>query len=136
MMAATRQCRNGLYSGHQSVFLILALIIILAGTLARAVYYENDLTGPFCAKINRCCEQRNDECSVQLNGTKCYCDIFCDRSPNGWDCCPDYWSHCNKTKNDTTPTTPTTMVPQNLCSENSNFQQCKYTLYQCKYGHC
>ncbi|XP_037076919.1 tubulointerstitial nephritis antigen-like [Pollicipes pollicipes] len=41
----------------------------------------------------QCCLERQDECSVPILGTLCYCDQFCDRSLSG-DCCPDYFTFC------------------------------------------
>ena len=48
----------------------------------------------FCATHNpQCCEARNDDCSVPIVGTLCYCDEFCDRVDNP-DCCPDFLPIC------------------------------------------
>ena len=55
-----------------------------------------DIPGDFCrARYHeqRCCEGRNDPCSVPIMGTLCYCDNFCNRTDSS-DCCPDYFSHC------------------------------------------
>ncbi|VVC42592.1 BESS motif,Somatomedin B domain [Cinara cedri] len=90
--ATTGRCRNGLYSGNLNAFAVSAIVVVVvAATFVCAEKFENDLSGPLCAKINRCCDNRKDECSVPLNGTKCYCDTFC---MNSTDCCPDYWTHC------------------------------------------
>jgi len=55
-----------------------------------------DIPGDYCrARYHeqRCCEGRNDPCSVPILGTLCYCDNFCNRTDSS-DCCPDYFSHC------------------------------------------
>ena len=55
-----------------------------------------DIPGDYCrARYHslRCCEGRNDPCSVPILGTLCYCDRFCNRTESS-DCCPDYFSHC------------------------------------------
>lgn len=54
-----------------------------------------DLPGDYCA-IRRgefCCPGRDDDCTVPILGTLCYCDMFCDRT-NGADCCPDFLPVC------------------------------------------
>ena len=54
------------------------------------------IPGDYCrSRYNeqRCCEGRNDPCSVPILGTLCYCDRFCNRTDSS-DCCPDYFSHC------------------------------------------
>ena len=40
-----------------------------------------------------CCNGRQDPCAVEILGTLCYCDSFCNRTHNS-DCCPDYFTHC------------------------------------------
>ena len=40
-----------------------------------------------------CCNGRQDPCAVEILGTLCYCDTFCNRTHNS-DCCPDYFTHC------------------------------------------
>ena len=44
-------------------------------------------------RYKSCCNGRNDPCSVEILGTLCYCDTFCNRTHNS-DCCPDYFTHC------------------------------------------
>jgi len=42
-----------------------------------------DIPGDFCRaryREQRCCEGRNDPCSVPIMGTLCYCDNFCNFS--------------------------------------------------------
>ncbi|EPB70642.1 hypothetical protein ANCCEY_10271 [Ancylostoma ceylanicum] len=62
-----------------------------------------------------CCESRDDECTAPILGDHlCYCDMFCDRGPDGGmplityvsifelqqlnvagnDCCPDFEATC------------------------------------------
>ncbi|KAI3387726.1 hypothetical protein SNEBB_001880 [Seison nebaliae] len=54
-----------------------------------------------CRSLNRCCDQRSDDCKVQLQETACYCDSFCvehfDKRENvrkRRDCCDDYEQMC------------------------------------------
>ena len=49
----------------------------------------------YLAKYPRmdCCNGRQDPCAVEILGTLCYCDSFCNRTHNS-DCCPDYFTHC------------------------------------------
>lgn len=56
----------------------------------------SDLQGSYCGRgrhSESCCTSRQDECSVPILGTLCYCDEFCNRTRSE-DCCPDYWSFC------------------------------------------
>ncbi|KAL1115133.1 hypothetical protein AAG570_007164 [Ranatra chinensis] len=49
---------------------------------------------PYCGgRRLQCCSGRQDHCSVQILGTLCYCDAFCNRTINS-DCCPDYPQVC------------------------------------------
>lgn len=55
-----------------------------------------NIPGDYCkAKYPsmNCCNGRKDPCSVEILGTLCYCDTFCNRTHNS-DCCPDYFTHC------------------------------------------
>ena len=55
-----------------------------------------NIPGDYCrAKYpaRNCCNGRQDPCSVEILGTLCYCDTFCNRTHNS-DCCPDYFTHC------------------------------------------
>ncbi|KAL5287928.1 TINAGL1 family protein [Megaselia abdita] len=61
-------------------------------TLARSDL-RKEFPGPYCQKIDKCCNSRQDECATPIADTICYCDDFCDRGIAG-DCCPDYESYC------------------------------------------
>ncbi|VDM71448.1 unnamed protein product, partial [Strongylus vulgaris] len=43
-----------------------------------------------------CCPNRDDDCTAPILGDHlCYCDMFCDRGPDGGnDCCPDFEATC------------------------------------------
>lgn len=71
----------------------LSLLLVLAHA-AEPLDMAPDIAGPYCARVNKCCPGRLDECSVPILGTLCYCDTFCNRTFNP-DCCPDYLSHCH-----------------------------------------
>lgn len=64
---------------------------------------NNELVGGTCAQflqlnsLSQCCSQRDDDCYMIHYDTRCYCDVFCDRSkiPDNSDCCPDAGSFCS-----------------------------------------
>lgn len=64
---------------------------------------KNEIGGGTCKEfleINRmdqCCTERDDDCFMIHYDTRCYCDIFCDRSAaNDYsDCCPDSPKVCS-----------------------------------------
>ena len=84
--------------------LLISLISIMISTMISSVIsitpswpspYWN-IPGDYCkAKYPalNCCNGRQDPCSVEILGTLCYCDSFCNRTHNS-DCCPDYFTHC------------------------------------------
>ncbi|OWA50733.1 putative peptidase C1-like protein F26E4.3 [Hypsibius exemplaris] len=68
------------------------------------------IPGSFCSTLREtCCTDRNDRCSVPVQGTECYCDDFCDRRADGQvpDCCSDFYVHC---RGESPPVTTTTAV--------------------------
>ena len=72
-----------------------------------------NIPGDYCrAKYEKmnCCNGRQDPCSVEILGTLCYCDTFCNRTDNS-DCCPDYFTHCAGLQ-EPEPLTVTTYPPQ------------------------
>ncbi|KAK3923301.1 Tubulointerstitial nephritis antigen-like [Frankliniella fusca] len=75
----------------------LSLLLVLARSAEAldAIEMGPDLEGPYCARLDKCCPGRVDECSVPILGTLCYCDAFCSNRSGTPDCCPDYHSHCN-----------------------------------------
>lgn len=64
---------------------------------------RNEMVGGTCAEfiqinsLDQCCAQRDDDCYMVHYDTRCYCDVFCDRSkiPDNSDCCPDAGSVCS-----------------------------------------
>ncbi|CAI4227619.1 unnamed protein product [Auanema sp. JU1783] len=64
------------------------------------------IPGAYCsARSPTCCESRDDDCTAPILGDHlCYCDMFCDRGPDGGnDCCPDFEATCRggfSSKND------------------------------------
>lgn len=70
----------------------------LAQSLDEWAGLRPDLYGkPYCSRRpanQQCCASRNDDCSMPIDGTKCYCDQFCNQHGPNRDCCPDYESHC------------------------------------------
>lgn len=74
--------------------IILALNLVLLLLPASVVSHSFDgIPGSFCGSRPRgCCPDRRDDCSVPIDGTRCYCDDFCDRRDD--DCCPDYFYVC------------------------------------------
>jgi hypothetical protein len=63
----------------------------------------NEQNGGTCSEflqingLNQCCAHRDDDCYMIHYDTRCYCDIFCDRShqADNSDCCPDAGSTCS-----------------------------------------
>jgi len=71
------------------------------GDFGKGFYRERFAGQSFCSTINpTCCASRDDDCSVAIGKTRCYCDVFCDQGQeNPWnrkapDCCPDYLNVC------------------------------------------
>jgi hypothetical protein len=64
---------------------------------------KNEIDGGTCKefleinRLDQCCTKRDDDCFMVHYDTRCYCDIFCDRSSyNDYsDCCPDALITCN-----------------------------------------
>uniref|UniRef100_A0A4D5R905 Peptidase C1A domain containing protein n=1 Tax=Scolopendra viridis TaxID=118503 RepID=A0A4D5R905_SCOVI len=69
------------------------LVLLVTPDPSRADF--RDLPGPYCAtrRGQTCCPNRDDQCTVPIMGTVCYCDMFCDRT-SGADCCPDFLPVC------------------------------------------
>lgn len=45
--------------------------------------------------LSRCCEGRNDDCYMNRDNTRCYCDEFCvEKYATHNDCCPDAIQQC------------------------------------------
>jgi len=73
----------------------------------KGFYRERFAGKSYCSTLeNTCCTSRDDDCSVQIGETRCYCDVFCDQGQEyPWnrkapDCCPDYPQVC---KGETAP---------------------------------
>jgi hypothetical protein len=114
-----------------SALLALALVTVTlvslpSPTLTFWLEWGPDLEGPWCATRpvgQDCCDDRNDDCSVPILGTECYCDVFCNDTAH--DCCPDYFAHCQGVTRPppitTTPrTTPCKLL--NLCVQFNSIQ--------------
>ena len=64
---------------------------------------QNENSGGTCSEflrinlLNKCCNQRDDECYMIHYDTRCYCDVFCDRSmlQDNSDCCDDAIKTCS-----------------------------------------
>ncbi|CAL4069504.1 unnamed protein product, partial [Meganyctiphanes norvegica] len=71
----------------------------------------------------QCCPNRQDDCSVPVLGTLCYCDHFCDRAPKKGDkhgspdCCPDYYTVCTNSPTEKPPPRPSRWSPWSPCSK-------------------
>lgn len=63
---------------------------------------RNEYQGGTCKEFleinnrNQCCANRDDDCYMIHYDSRCYCDVFCDRSqiPDNSDCCPDAYQMC------------------------------------------
>ena len=88
---------------RNSIFIfVYVMIVCVAGKTPGWPSPYWDIPGDYCRSRyheQRCCEGRNDPCSVPILGTLCYCDRFCNRTESS-DCCPDYFSHCEGLDND------------------------------------
>ena len=78
----------------------------------RFVEMGPDIAGPYCAARGDvvCCPGRDDECTVPILGTLCYCDQFCNHT--SFDCCPDYRDECGNQE----PPVPSTREYHFLCT--------------------
>nr|XP_032826307.1 tubulointerstitial nephritis antigen-like [Petromyzon marinus] len=47
---------------------------------------------PSLPSLGGCCPGRNDACWLPFRDSRCYCDLFCNRTVS--DCCPDFWRSC------------------------------------------
>ena len=64
---------------------------------------RNEITGGTCEEfirinaIKKCCANRDDDCYMIHYDSRCYCDLFCDRSKQNdhSDCCPDAGDICS-----------------------------------------
>ncbi|XP_048757536.2 tubulointerstitial nephritis antigen-like isoform X2 [Ostrea edulis] len=74
------------------LILMLAILSCKGGRYRRFIEWGPDLApGSFCSS-RQCCPGRDDSCTVEILGSVCYCDVFCNRTAN--DCCPDYYVTC------------------------------------------
>ncbi|ETN76700.1 hypothetical protein NECAME_03369 [Necator americanus] len=75
----------------------LTLLLVILGIDYGLPRGFHGIPGQYCAvRTPTCCENRNDECTAPILGDHlCYCDMFCDRGPDGGnDCCPDFEATC------------------------------------------
>lgn len=78
---------------------VVAIVVAALGCAAVAVEYGADVAGPYCAtRPTGCCKGRQDDCSVPILGTLCYCDDFCNHTRSE-DCCPDFLPFCKHIDN-------------------------------------
>lgn len=72
---------------------VVAIVVVALGCAA-ALEYGPDVAGRYCSTRPRgCCKGRQDDCTVPILDTLCYCDDFCNHTRSE-DCCPDFWSFC------------------------------------------
>lgn len=80
------------------VVLVTVSILVSVGQARKTPSWPSpywDIPGKFCSdryESERCCPDRNDDCSAPILDTLCYCDQFCNRTDS--DCCPDFFTHC------------------------------------------
>ena len=88
---------------------------------------QNERTGGTCTEflqlnsLSQCCASRDDDCYMIHFDTRCYCDLFCDRSkvPDNSDCCPDAEETCIG-KAETLPPPPPPPIVQGFILNNLN----------------
>lgn len=81
---------------------------------------KNEFNGGTCREFldlnnrQQCCANRDDDCYMIHFDTRCYCDVFCDRSsfPDNSDCCPDAYYVCRQDSGLLTPPPPPPPRPQ------------------------
>jgi hypothetical protein len=61
----------------------------------RFIEMGDDVRGPYCETKpgGSCCPGRDDQCTVPILDSYCYCDMFCNFTAS--DCCPDFWRVCH-----------------------------------------
>ncbi|CAD6198912.1 unnamed protein product [Caenorhabditis auriculariae] len=72
------------------------LVVILVVDLVDSRGFHG-IPGRYCSvRTPTCCTNRDDDCTAPILGDHlCYCDMFCDRGPDGGnDCCPDFEATC------------------------------------------
>lgn len=108
---------------NSGILLIIISVVVGSGSILQVVgqnnnynYYNNpydsryfkhgskrnELDGGSCREFldinerQQCCANRDDDCYMIHYDTRCYCDVFCDRSkfPDNSDCCPDAYYVC------------------------------------------
>lgn len=77
-----------------SQILVTAILIAVIAAYDYREDLQIDFPGQYCERHNICCNNRQDNCSVPIANTLCYCDQFCNWNPG--DCCPDYRPYCLK----------------------------------------
>ncbi|XP_014663681.1 PREDICTED: uncharacterized peptidase C1-like protein F26E4.3, partial [Priapulus caudatus] len=82
-------------------WLLAAVVVLVSIVAATATWipensdfpYADDVSGDYCrTRVPTCCTDRDDECTVPILDTVCYCDMFCSRDRT--DCCPDFYETC------------------------------------------
>ncbi|XP_052103430.1 uncharacterized peptidase C1-like protein F26E4.3 isoform X1 [Mytilus californianus] len=60
----------------------------------RFIEMADDVRGPYCETKpgGPCCPGRDDQCTVPILDSICYCDMFCNITAS--DCCPDFQRIC------------------------------------------
>lgn len=98
---------------------------------------RNEFEGGTCREFldlngrDQCCSNRDDDCYMIHYDSRCYCDVFCDRSsfPDNSDCCPDAASVCRS--GPARPTPPPTPATTQRTRRNTRPPVClKYTNYK------
>ncbi|CAF0732376.1 unnamed protein product [Brachionus calyciflorus] len=115
------------------LFIILFLIQIVFCYDSRYFSHggkQNEEKGGTCTEfleingLESCCSQRDDDCYMIHYDTRCYCDVFCDRSSftDSSDCCPDAKSTCSLKTEQLVFTTKTSTRNPN-CYKNGKWYQ-------------
>ena len=112
-----------------------AMLAVLVGTaLLTALVVP---TGAQYCTVRGCCPGRDDECTVPIYDTLCYCDIFCNTT--ALDCCPDFWEFCIGIRPPTKlplpimkPTTDSTAISESL---SRSYTPTIYLHHKCYINH-
>lgn len=75
--------------------MLLVVVIVLGCVTECHSFDRRRFPGPYCEQrsVEQCCPGRDDQCTMPIHDTLCYCDQFCAEH-SVEDCCPDYEDIC------------------------------------------
>ena len=75
----------------------VTVLLLVVGVSSIVVDRRQRFPGNYCLtrRPEQCCPGRDDQCTVPIRDTVCYCDQFC-AIHSYEDCCPDYEDVCTE----------------------------------------